>query len=198
MAPENKKLRFILFILLIGLQLMTYAANASTRNATEHDILTDFTSATNDLQWYVQNDGVMGGLSQGEFNVDKGTLVFTGVTNTNGGGFSSIRTSTLNLDLSNFNGIRLQIKADGRRYSWQLQTNATWRGRRISYWADFATTADEWITVDVPFSSFKPQFRGMRLDGPELERDQLTSMGLYIYDGLDGPFQIYLSAVGTY
>ena len=187
--------------LAFGLHLMTFfstSLDASTSDATKTDTLTDFTTATTDLGWYVQNDSVMGGQSEGRFESSNGILIFTGITNTNGGGFSSIRTAQFTLDLSNHDGIRLQVKGDGRRYSWQLQTNATWRGRRISYWADFETRADEWNTVDIPFSNFRPQFRGGQLHGPELERAQLTSLGLYIYDKRDGPFEIYLANVSAY
>jgi len=180
---------------------MTYpgtSSDASTASTSGVETLTDFTAATANLGWYVQNDSVMGGLSQGSFMQDDGMVLFTGVTNTNGGGFSSIRTEPFELNLSNYDGIRLQVNGDGRRFSWQLQTNAIWRGNRISYWTDFETTTDEWITVDISFSQFKPRFRGMRLDGPELNRAQLISMGLYIYDKQDGPFKIQLSNVSAY
>lgn len=76
------------------------------------------------LQWFVQNDNVMGGRSEGGFELDSGTVYFSGVTNTNGGGFSSIRSRALNLDLSDFSGIRLKVKADGRKYTWSIQTDA--------------------------------------------------------------------------
>lgn len=190
-----------LLALLIGLHLMAFSGtplDASTSHASKNNILTDFTTSTTDMGWYVQDDGVMGGLSKGSFKSANGTLTFTGFTNTNGGGFSSIRTQRFNLDLSGFEGIRLKVKGDGRRYSWQLQTDATWRGRPVSYWADFDTQASEWITVDIPFTNFKPQFRGMRLDGPELEPAQLSSMSLYIYDKQDGAFEFYLDSVSAY
>ena len=32
-------------------------------------MITDFTSATPDLGWYVQNDNVMGGRSEGGFDI---------------------------------------------------------------------------------------------------------------------------------
>ena len=62
--------------------------------------LTSFGDNNNEFGWYVQNDNVMGGRSEGDFNISSGQLIFAGNTNTNGGGFSSIRTQTLKLDLS--------------------------------------------------------------------------------------------------
>jgi len=160
--------------------------------------LTDFTQSSPDLGWYIQNDSVMGGLSNGQFELRQGVLIFTGNTNTNGGGFSSIRTQSARFDLSAHSGIRLKIKGDGRRYTWHLQTDATWRGRRISYWADFETESQQWATIDIPFDDFEPQFRGFKLDGPALDQGRISELGLYIYDKLDGPFELHLDKVMVY
>ena len=50
-------------------------------------LLNGFKSNEPDLQWYVQNDTVMGGRSEGGFSIVDEELLFSGVTNTNGGGF---------------------------------------------------------------------------------------------------------------
>ena len=189
------------FVICLGLALMTYpgspidAAGVQTGGALA---LTDFTADTADLGWYVVNDNVMGGRSDGTFAEHDGTLVFTGNTNTNGGGFSSIRTKSLDLDLSLYAGIRLRVKGDGRRYTWRLATNARWRGGEIGYWAEFDTRDGEWMTVDVPFSNFVPRFRGTRLDGPALDPTEIRGMGLMIYDGKDGLFGLHLDSVHAY
>lgn len=164
-------------------------------------MIIDFTPETPDLGWYVQNDNVMGGRSEGGFDIVPGELIFAGSTNTNGGGFSSIRTRPFELDLSEYDGIELRLKADGRRYTWQLNTNARNRGYRVSYWAEFDTTdntGDEWETVRIPFSRFYPQFRGFELDGPPLDTGEIREFGLYIYDKKDGPFRLVLDSVSGY
>ncbi len=172
--------------------------DASGTHAEENLALVDFTSEQAELAWYVVNDNVMGGRSEGGFEVEQGELRFAGRTNTNGGGFSSIRTRPVNLDLSKYAGIRLKVSGDGRRYTWRLTTDARWRGREISYWADFDTSDNSWSTVDIPFSRFIPQFRGMPLNGPELDPGKITGMGLMIYDKLDGPFELRLASVQAY
>ena len=68
----------------------------------------------------------------------------------------------------------------------------------MSYWADFNTSADEVASVDIPFTSFVPQFRGFKLNGPELNTQQITQLGLYIYDKNDGPFELILLSVEAY
>jgi hypothetical protein len=161
-------------------------------------VLTDFAPGSPDFGWYVLNDNVMGGRSEGGFELERGKLTFAGSTNTRGGGFSSIRTGDLRLDLSDRDGIRLKVLGDGRRYTWRLTTSARWRGRPVAYWADFDTLDGERITVDVPFSTFVPKFRGFRLEGPALDTSQITGMGLMIYDDRDGPFELHLASVGAY
>ena len=190
-------------VLVCGLLLMTLPGPPTKAADPGSDsggqlMLTDFAPDSPDLGWYVQNDNVMGGRSEGGFEQAPGELLFAGSTNTNGGGFSSIRTQPFKLDLSEYAGIQLRVKGDGRRYTWQLQTNALYRGNRVSYWADFETLDGEWSTVNIPFANFYPQFRGFKLDGPELDTSEITELGLYIYDKKDGPFELRVDSIQAY
>ncbi|MEO1170855.1 MAG: CIA30 family protein [Myxococcota bacterium] len=161
-------------------------------------VITDFSQETADLEWYVVNDNVMGGRSEGGFSVDAEVLRFRGRTNTNGGGFSSIRTGPLSLDLANRTGVRLRVRGDGRRYTFRLATSARFRGREIGYWADFEPGADEWQEIEIPFDRFVPRFRGQRLGGPKLNLADIRGMGIMIYDGKDGAFALEVAEVGVY
>ena len=180
------------------LLVLLYSSLSASESKVDTFSITRFNSDSPDLGWYVQNDNVMGGRSEGGFNISLEELIFSGNTNTNGGGFSSIRTEPLRLNLSEYDGIRVKIKADGRRYTWQLQTDARWRGRQVNYWAEFDTLVDEVSVIDIPFTKFFPQFRGYRLDGPDLDVSQITQLGLYIYDKKDGPFELRLMSVEAY
>ena len=182
----------------VAIGLIYGTANSQETQIMDTLILSEFTGDSLDLGWYIQNDNVMGGQSQGSFEIVSDELIFSGNTNTDGGGFSSIRTHPLQLNLSDRSGIRVKIKGDGRRYTWHLQTDARWRGRSVNYWADFNTSADEVASVDIPFTSFVPQFRGFKLNGPELNTQQITQLGLYIYDKNDGPFELILLSVEAY
>ena len=182
----------------VAIGLIYGTANSQETQIMDTLILSEFTGDSLDLGWYIQNDNVMGGQSQGSFEIVSDELIFSGNTNTDGGGFSSIRTHPLQLNLSDRSGIRVKVKGDGRRYTWHLQTDARWRGRSVNYWADFNTSMDEVVSVDIPFTSFVPQFRGFKLDGPELNTRQITQLGLYIYDKNDGPFELVLLSVEAY
>ena len=182
----------------VAIGLVYETANSQETEIMDTLILSEFTGDSPDLGWYIQNDNVMGGQSQGRFQVASDELIFSGNTNTDGGGFSSIRTHPLQLDLSDRSGIRVKVKGDGRRYTWHLQTDARWRGLSVNYWADFNTSMDEVVSVDIPFTRFVPQVRGFKLDGPELNTQQITQLGLYIYDKNDGPFELVLLSVEAY
>ena len=73
-------------------------------------ILVDFPESTRSLGWNVVNDSVMGGRSEGDLRLEGRSLVFTGRTNTDGGGFSSVRSGAGRFDLGAFDGIRLRVR----------------------------------------------------------------------------------------
>jgi len=79
--------------------------------------LVEFESRESDsLGWRVVNDGVMGGLSKGQIKVSKdGILTFSGnLSLENNGGFSSMRTEKLEMDLSQAEGLVTRVKGYGR------------------------------------------------------------------------------------
>ncbi len=169
-------------------------------------LLTDFTADSPSFQWYVQDDGVMGGLSRGYVTINEGHMEFKGNLNTKGGGFSSVRSGGFRLDLSSFNGVRLRVKGDGRRYSWQLKSNVVFRNRRLGYWATFdtqhgtqhGTQPGTWSVIDIPFSAFAPRFRGYAIKAPPFDPSYTTEMALFIADGVDGPFTITVESIALY
>ena len=154
-------------------------------------VLTAFDDETPDLDWRVVNDNVMGGRSQGGFRIVDGVLVFSGSTNTNGGGFSSIPSAGRPAVPGDATAVRLRLRGDGRRYIVRLENTDG-----VAFWADFQTCSKgEWETVSVPFTRFVPRFRGRRLVGPVLAPAQIAGIGLMIYDGEDGPFRLEVDRI---
>ena len=110
--------------------------------AGERQSVAEFTPEESEkLDWRVVDDGVMGGLSQGKREIGKdGILRFFGTLSLeNNGGFSSLRTGTVKLDLSGAEGVMLRVKGDGRTYQVRLSTDAEYRGREMSFQAGFPT-----------------------------------------------------------
>lgn len=154
-------------------------------------LLTDFSDPAVP-GWFVVNDGVMGGRSSGDFRIENGILRFSGRTNTNGGGFSSIRSRPAVPSLAGREAILLQARGDGRRYVFRLETD-----EGVAYWADFEPLAGEWETVRVPFADFRPRYRGRWLAGPALDPARVVALGLMCYDGRDGPFQLEVDHISA-
>lgn len=193
--------RLLPIVLLFGIALTALPglrADASGSGASDLRMITDFTPATYDLGWRVVNDNVMGSGSSGDFRIERGALRFAGFTNMNEGGFTYVRTHRMRLNLSEYDGVRLQAKADGRRYTWRITTSTRWRGEEISYWADFEARGDTMNVIDIPFSAFVAKYRGYALGLPQLDPSLITEMGLMIYDRRNGPFEFHLASVQAY
>lgn len=150
------------------------------------------------VRWQTVNDGVMGGVSQGDWQMtDRGTLLFAGETSLrNNGGFSSIRTRPRNLELEGFDGVAIRVKGDGRTYKLSLRTSraSSW----VAYWADFETNPGEWQEVRIPFGQWIPTFMGQRLDGPALDVSAINSVGFMMYDKKAGPFSLEVDWIRGY
>ena len=61
------------------------------------------------LNWGVTVDGVMGGRSEGTTRVEGSTVLFQGNINTNGGGFAYMTRSINSADISQYQGISLEL-----------------------------------------------------------------------------------------
>lgn len=154
-------------------------------------MLMDFDDTPQPVRWIAVNDGVMGGLSSGGPTVAGGRLVFTGVLSlANNGGFSSVRSSGRGFDLTDASHVVLRVLGDGRSYQLRLATDARYRGSYVSYGAEFATTAGEWIEVRVPLASLRPSVRGNLLQGPPFDASNVREIGLLIGDKREGPFAL--------
>lgn len=151
-------------------------------------------AAAHSLDWRVVNDNVMGGRSLGYIARSADVLSFSGSLNTNGGGFASIRVGAGEMLRDPATGVRLKVRGDGREYTFRLRP----RNSRISYWSQFATSKDEWLEVELPFDTFWPNWRGRRLNAPQITSNQVVELGLMINDGIDGAFAIEVDWIGVY
>ncbi|WP_195891460.1 CIA30 family protein [Luminiphilus syltensis] len=150
-----------------------------------------------DAGWIAVNDNVMGGRSQGGFEIVDSHLVFSGSINTNGGGFSSIRRPLTPGELSNTDGVKLRIKGDGRRYRVTLRTDVRFRGRTVAYQGTIPSTPkDTWVDVTLAYRDFVPSVFGQRVAVPPLQPATAWSLGFIIADGQDGPFKLMVDEIG--
>lgn len=183
-----------------ALMALLMTAWGTAARAEDDDRLVEFPADARTRPWTVVNDDVMGGRSRGSFRLTSRSLLFTGTTNTDGGGFASVRSSPGAFALADHDGIRLRVRGDGRTYTFRLTTReARQASRPYSYWARFPTMKGRsWEVVDIPFSSFRPRWRGQWLDGPALDPGAIDGLGLMIYDQKDGAFRLEVDWIGAY
>jgi len=146
--------------------------------------------------WSVENDGVMGGRSQGFVEVADGTLVFTGEVVTEGGGFTSVRAASEE-DLSGYDGIELRVRGGGRTFSLDVNDGTRSRGREVTRRGP-VPTSDSWETVRVPFASLEESAHGESVSVDPIDLSAVTSIGIYIIDGNDGPFRLEVDWIRAY
>ncbi len=159
--------------------------------------LFDFAADPDDARrWQTVNDGVMGGRSRGGFSVEDGLIRFSGVINTNGGGFSSIRARVPATSLAGNDVLKLKVRADARDYRVNLQTDVGFRGRPVSYTAPIRVlTPGKWQESTVFLSELQPTVFGQRVSAPPFEPRAASVISIILSDGLDGPFSIDIERV---
>lgn len=172
---------------------MTGAGEAETMKCTT---LLEHTEADTKNPWQTVNDGVMGGLSSGGSILEDGELVFKGVTNTNGGGFSSIRISVPRGAMAGADSLRVHMKRDARAYSMTLRTNVTSYGRRIAFRTEIEGAPEgEWGDGILKFDNLKASIWGRSVPDAVFDPAEVVELGLIIYDGKDGPFEMKMSKI---
>ena len=133
----------------------------------------------------------MGGRSSGGPSFNETSMVFSGVINTNGGGFSSVRRATAPGALAGADGIMVRLKTDGRAYRLTIRTAERFMGRSVAYTADIeAGPGGEWVEAYVPFDAFSASVFGRTVPAAPLDPTTAWSIGLILGDGRDGPFEM--------
>ncbi|KAG1680770.1 hypothetical protein FOA52_008103 [Chlamydomonas sp. UWO 241] len=168
-------------------------AAAAVPEGAKEVVLLDFESGLppGGPRWSSMDDGVMGGLSTSSLSWDPvaQAAVFQGnLTTANNGGFASVRSEAWGgyAAMTGAAGIRLVVQGDGRTYKLSAKSDDGYDG--VMYQRDFATRSDgSWDTLDLPFSSFRPNFRGRVVpDRPPITGAQVRQLGLMVSKVSDG------------
>ncbi len=159
-------------------------------------MVVEHTDEDNQNRWQTVNDGVMGGLSSGGSSLEGGILTFKGVTNTNGGGFSSLRLNIPRGALAGAEYLKVHMKRDSRAYSMTLRTNARSIGRRIAFRGPILGSPEgAWGNGVLPFETLKASIWGRAVPDAVFDPTEAVEIGLIIYDGEDGPFEMQLRRI---
>ncbi|MDR9417141.1 MAG: CIA30 family protein [Gracilimonas sp.] len=153
----------------------------------------DFTSNTDLENWRVVDDVVMGGRSSGTFELSpEGHGKFKGeISLENNGGFSSVRYSFSQMEVSPDDHIRIRVKGDGKKYQFRIKHD---RRYRYSYLHEFETSGD-WQTVDVPLENMYPVFRGRELDLPDFDQKSMEELVFLIGNKKPESFELLIDKI---
>ena len=156
-------------------------------------LIYDFTKDSDTRNWYIVDDVVMGGRSNGNFYINsEGNGVFHGFVSTeNYGGFSSVRHRLEKTNVEKFQSFTLKIKGDGKIYQFRIKSSHT---DYYSYIAHFRTTGD-WQTVELPFNEMYPSFRGRKLDLPNYRGDTLEEIAFLIANKKEEHFKLEIESI---
>jgi NADH dehydrogenase [ubiquinone] 1 alpha subcomplex assembly factor 1 len=163
-------------------------------------VLFDFTRTDAASEWQTVNDGVMGGVSEGNFKVTSQTMEFFGTLSLeNNGGFTSVRTKPKKLGLENGDAIVARIRGDGRDYSLNLYLDKP--RMAFAYRAAVPTKKDKWIEIKVPLDTFEAtSFGRVVKDAGAVNPQEVNAVGFLLGDKKAGPFKLevaWIKRVGT-
>jgi len=144
--------------------------------------------------WRIEDDRVMGGISQGKFELsDEGHGRFYGnVTVESNGGFSSVQNNSMDLKVDPNQVVRLKVKGDGNTYQFRVQQSLS---TRESYIKEFKTNG-EWQTVEIKLSDMKPTYRGRSLDMPNFNHTTIKHVRFLIgTKKVDQKFELLIDSI---
>lgn len=160
---------------------------------TQATTIYDFNRNSKASDWTIVNDGVMGGLSYGNFTINQaGNGVFSGtISLENNGGFSSVRYRFTPLSTTAKSKVVLRIKGDGKSYQFRIKDQSS---AYYSYITTFATTG-EWETITIDLNSLYPSFRGRRLEAANYNSDSFEEIVFLVGNKKQESFQLLLDSI---
>lgn len=152
----------------------------------------DFSNDGAEKGWLIVNDGVMGGLSKGRFEVKDHMAVFSGKVSTdNNGGFTMTRNQFESKSLLDYKSFVLELKGDGKAYQFRVKSSAD---QRHSYVYSFITNGD-WQKITIPFASLAPRFRGRSVNVSNFEGIQIEEVAFLIGNKREESFELILKEI---
>jgi len=153
----------------------------------------DFNKEQDISEWRIVDDGVMGGRSQGNFELNEARNgVFYGtVSLENNGGFSSVRCQIEETNLDDYSKFVLKVKGDGKNYQFRVRSHFS---DRFSYIGNFETTG-QWQSIEIPFNAMYPAFRGQTLNLPNYSGNQLVEVAFLVGNKKAESFQLEIQYI---
>ena len=156
-------------------------------------VIVDFNSTTNLRSWFIVDDVVMGGRSDGNFEINEdGHGVFYGtISLENNGGFSSVRSAISVDDVLPTSKVRIRLKGDGKSYQFRVKQD---RRAYYSYIYPFHTSG-EWEEIIIPLKDMYPSFRGRRLRASNYSHETIEEITFLIGNKKSENFRLLIDKI---
>ena len=158
----------------------------------------DFGKQTGGQDWYVVNDGVMGGLSNSSITFDQESMLFTGnVSLENNGGFASVRSARQLMDLSKYTKVKIRFKSKNKDRIFALRLNTNDVYYRPSYNQDFQSISDDWQELEFNLTDFNETVLGRKTGKtiPTSQLEKVIRIGIMLNDKKEGAFSLEIDAI---
>lgn len=156
----------------------------------------DFGSKTGGESWEVVNDGVMGGLSEGQLFLKENSILFKGTLSLeNNGGFSTFRSPMGSYDLSRYSTVSIRYKCSERNFEMTLATSRYFF--RTNYKYAFTKKYGEWDEVTFNLTDFSAYRMGNALNEriPATKLDDIIRIGFILSDKKQGAFELEIDYI---
>jgi len=158
-----------------------------------NDKIVVFDKENNSNNWYIVNDGVMGGVSTSKMNTDKtGKAIFSGeVSIENNGGFAMTR---LPLDIrfdDKKSKLVIRLKGDGKEYQFRIKSE---RSQYFWYVQSFQTST-KIEKIELPLSEFYASFRGRKLNLDNFSGTQIKEIAILIGNKKSEAFKLEIEKI---
>jgi hypothetical protein len=164
-------------------------------SASEDNMLFHFTDPSHFTAWNINNDTVMGGISQSQIKLnEQQALLFSGqVSLANNGGFASTESSFIH-QIADASLLTITAKGDGKIYQIRLKTPNLSYGE--AYVANVNTQADTLTQHTFTPADFTVSFRGRTVtNAPTLNFEDIDRVGFLVAQKQQGPFIIELHSI---
>lgn len=160
---------------------------------TPQNFLFNFHKDSDISDWKIVDDVVMGGKSQGNFELNsQGYAEFSGfVSLINNGGFSSVRANIQKENINDFQQIVIKIKGDGKKYQFRIKDDSK---RNFSYIKEFKTSGN-WEEIVINLNEMYPSFRGRKLDLPNFSSNSINEIAILIGNKKEENFKLLIDKI---
>merc|ERR1712212_58515 len=180
-----------------GFGLAYMESSPSVVRATGAKMMYDFRTMESVDNWKESSDTVRGpGMSKGAFVLQKSQVfqraVFFSMLNPqpNGAGFVGAAIND-GWDLSHYTVLEMRVRGQGDNYIYKV--NFSHKGQGVgdpSYQIFFEVPKNEWTVVTLPFTDFKPYYRGAEVPTAEdLDTSDITTTTIQIVGGVYSDFK---------